>query len=125
MRAHPKGCFELYRYVILFYSPVLVYVFSAEVQDSRHRGGVSVRGHYCCIKNEFSARSITKSEHHEKKSQRRRKTDCHPFPADILSSTRPFLRTSHILGGCIIESVHRGVSTAFMKNCGRKEGLDT
>ena len=86
-----------------------------QVQDSRYRGGGGVRGRCCCcIKNEFSVRSITKSGHH-KKSQRRRKIDCHPFPADILSSARPVLRTSHILGGFIIESVHRGVSTAFMK----------
>lgn len=123
MRAHPKGCFELYRYVILFYSPVLVYVFSAEVQDSRHRGGVSVRGHYCCIKNEFSARSITKSEHHEKKITEKKEDRLPSIPGRHTQLNAPF--PSHILGACIIESVHRGVSTAFMKNCGRKEGLDT
>ena len=41
MRAHPKGCFELYRYVILFYSHVLVCVFSASStgQQVSGRGG--------------------------------------------------------------------------------------
>jgi len=66
---------------------------------------------------------ITKSEHHEKKITEKKEDRLPSIPGRHTQLNAPF--PSHILGACIIESVHRGVSTAFMKNCGRKEGLDT